>query len=157
MKGSTVTLVKCAIIIHFINPLFRSQIVLCHRNLELQNIHHDETANPNSLYLCNLEWWIADECFLSVGIPFFTMALAFCKVFTVPVYKGKPPGQIRKDHVYYYLPKQPYTLSSCPCFCHQASMDRLSGNLTKAWYERSNFLSNPIRYDKAWIHILEYG
>ena len=86
---------------------------------------------------------------------FFTMA--FCKVFTVPVYKGKPPGQIRKDHVYYYLPKQPYTLSSCPCFCHQASMDRLSGNLTKAWYERSNFLSNPIRYDKAWIHILEYG
>ena len=39
-----------------------------------------------------------------VGWDSFFMT-AFCKVFTVPVYKGKPSGQIRKDHVYYYLPK----------------------------------------------------
>lgn len=95
----------------------------------------------------------ADEGLLSVGILFFTMA--FCKVLIVPAYKGKAV--------------QPNLERLCLLLFVQAAIRLLVviasvikstrafhlGNLARARYERSSFLGNPIRYDKAWIHILE--
>lgn len=108
---------------------------LCHRNWELRNIHHDDR-----------------QCPLSVGMLFFMMA--FCKVLTVPVCKGKAVQPNLKRHVY-IICLGSHTIFSRHCFRHRVSTGLPPGYLARARHKRSSFLSHPIRYDKAWIHILE--